>query len=89
MKTTIEISDTTFRRAKILAAAKGITFKKLVAEAIADKVNNGGKTSRSSEPAWMKLHGAFAKTKVMRAETRRIQKVIDGEFERINPEDWK
>jgi hypothetical protein len=37
----------------------------------------------------MKLHGAFAKTRAMRAETRRIQRVIDGEFEQIDPENWK
>jgi len=89
MKTTVEIPDTTFRRAKTMAAAKGMKVQELLAEAIEDKVSNGGKASKASEPAWMKLHGAFAKTKAMRAETRRIQKVIDGEFERINPEDWK
>jgi len=89
MKTTIEIPDMTLRRAKTMAAAKGMKLKDLLAEAIEDKVSNGNTTSKSAEPAWLKLHGAFAKTKAMRAETRRIQKVIDGEFERIDPEDWK
>lgn len=51
MKTTIEIPETTLRRARNLAAAKGITLKQLVAEAIEEKVNNGGKTSKTSEPA--------------------------------------
>lgn len=64
-------------------------MKELVAEAIDDKVGNGSKKSKSEEPAWLKLHGAFSKTKAIRAETRRIQKVIDGEFERVDPEDWK
>ena len=89
MKTTIEIPETTLRRARNLAAAKGITLKRLVAEAIEEKVSNGGTKSKSGEPAWLKLHGAFSKTKAMRAETRRIQKIIDGEFERIDPEEWK
>ena len=89
MKTTIEISNITFRRAKTMAAAKGITLKELLAEALEDKVANGGTASKTAEPPWLKLHGAFARTKSMRAETRRIQKVIDEEFERIDPEDWK
>jgi len=89
MKTTVEIPDTTLRRAKTMAAAKGMKLKELLVEAIEDKVSNGGKTSKTAEPSWMKLHGAFAKTKAMRAETRRIQRVIDGEFEQIDPESWK
>jgi ribosomal protein L1 len=89
MKTTVEIPDTTLRRAKTMAAAKGMKLKELLVEAIEDKVSNAGETSKASEPAWMKLHGAFAKTRAMRAETRRIQRVIDGEFEQIDPENWK
>jgi hypothetical protein len=38
----------------------------------------------TKKPAWVKLHGAFAKTKAMRAETRRIQKLIDAEFEGVD-----
>ena len=86
MKTTIEIPDKTLRRAKALAAAKGITLKELVTEAIEDKLRLGAKRSEMEEPAWMKLHGAFAKSDHLRRETRRIQKLIDEEFERINPE---
>ena len=89
MNTTIEIPHTTSWRAKTLAAANGITLKQLVTEAIEDKLRHGRKRSEIEEPAWMKLYGAFAKSDKMRGETRRIQKLIDREFERINPEDWK
>lgn len=89
MKTTIDIPEETLRRAKTLAAANGMTVKQLVAEAIEDKLSHCAKSPKAKEPAWMKLYGAFAKTKATRAETRRIQKLIDGEFERIDPEDWK
>lgn len=89
MKTTIEIPSTTFRRAKTLAAAKGITLKQLVTEAIEERLRDGSKRAKTKELAWMKLYGAFAKSSKMRRETRRIQKLIDREFERINPEDWK
>ncbi|MBI4488651.1 MAG: hypothetical protein HY694_06160 [Deltaproteobacteria bacterium] len=89
IKTTIDIPDKTLQRAKSLAAAKGMSLKQLVAQAIEDNLSHGAKTSKAAEPTWMKLYGAFAKTKAMRAETRRIQKLIDEEFGRINPEDWK
>ena len=89
MKRMIEIPEETLQRAKTLAAANGVAVKQLVAEALEDKLSQCAKRGKAKEPTWIKLHGAFAKTKAMRAETRRIQKIIDGEFERIDPEDWK
>jgi len=89
MKTTIEIPDNTLRRAESLAADKGITLTELVTEAVEDKLRRSPKAAQAGEPSWMKLYGAFAKSEEMRAETRQIQKLIDSEFERINPEDWK
>ena len=89
MKTTIEIPDKTLRRAESLAAGKGMTLTELVTEAVEDKLRGSAKPPEAGEPSWMKLYGAFAKSEEMRAETRQIQKVIDAEFERIDPEDWK
>jgi|ERR1700691_4057755 hypothetical protein len=37
MKTTIEIPDAIFRRAKVLAAERGIPFRALISEALSDK----------------------------------------------------
>jgi hypothetical protein len=89
MKTTLEIPDKTFRRAKSLAASQGLTLRQLVTDAIEEKLRNGATRPEIESPAWMKLHGSFAKTAEMRSDTRRIQKLIDKEFERINPDDWK
>ena len=89
MKTTIDIPDKTFRRAKSLAADKGITLTELVTEAVENKVRRSAKSPRAGEPSWMRLYGAFAKSEETRHETRRIQKLIDGEFERINPKGWR
>ena len=89
MKTTIEIPEKTFRRAKTLASAKGITLKQLFTEAIEDKLRHGKPRAEADGPPGMRLYGAFAKSEEMRAETRRIQKLIDEEFERIDLEDWK
>ena len=83
VKTTIEIPDMVFRRAKTLAASKGISLKQLVTEAIEEKLNRKARGS----PAWMKLAGAFGSTPAARAETQRIQKIIDQEFEQIDVED--
>jgi hypothetical protein len=88
MKTTVEIPDQTLRRAKTLAAAKGVSLEQLVAEAIEDKVGHGEVLGKG-EPRWMKLYGAFAKSEEMRSDTRSIQKLIDEEFERIDPREWK
>jgi len=88
MKTTVEISDQTLRRAESLAAAKGVTLEQLVAEAIEEKVGHGEALGKG-EPRWMKLYGAFANSEEMRSDTRSIQRIIDEEFERIDPGDWK
>jgi len=88
MKTTVEIPEKTLRRAQTLAAEKGVSLEQLVAEAIEDKVRDG-KELEKGEPRWAKLYGAFAKSEDMRSETRSIQKIIDEEFERIDPGDWK
>ena len=88
MKTTVEIPDQTLKRAKTLAAAKGVSLEQLVAEAIEEKVGHGQALGKG-EPGWMKLYGAFAKSEEMRSDTRSIQLIIDEEFERIDPGDWK
>jgi predicted DNA binding CopG/RHH family protein len=38
MKTTLEIPDTIFRRAKSAAAERGIPFRKYITEAVEDKL---------------------------------------------------
>ena len=88
MKTTVEISEKTLKRAKTLAAAKGLSLEQLVAEALEDKIGRGEDVGKG-EPSWMKLYGAFAHSEEMRNDTRSIQKIIDEEFERIEPGDWK
>ncbi len=89
MKTTIEMPDKTLQRAKSLAADKGMTLTELVTEAVEDKLYRSAKAAPAGEPSWARLYGAFAKSEEMRVETRRIQKLIDGEFEKIDAEDWR
>lgn len=81
MKTTLEIPDPVFRRAKSLAAERGIPFRQLVTEAVQDKIKA---RSNSTDKPWMK---SFGKLRHLRKETEQINKIIEEEFERIEPED--
>ena len=85
MKTTIEIPGATLQRAKTAAISRGISLKQLFTEALEDKLKTAG--NPPADPAWMKLAGAFGKSRSARAETRRIQERIDAEFGSLEPED--
>jgi hypothetical protein len=87
VKTTLEIPDALFRKAKATAAEKGLTLKQLITAALEQKLNSTKSGAKKKEPEWMKYFGAFGKTAAMRAETRRIQRLIDEAFEQIEPED--
>jgi hypothetical protein len=79
MKTTLEIPDAIFRRAKSVAAERGIPLRALISEALADKLR-----ADSSHTPWM---AAFGKLRHLRRETAKINRIIQEEFERIEAED--
>jgi len=83
VKTTLEIPDTIFRRAKSRAAEQGIPLRQFVTEAVEDKLR--GSRSEKQKP-WMKHVG---KLKDLRKETRRITAIIDEAFEGIDPDTWR
>jgi hypothetical protein len=82
MKTTLEIPDSLFRRAKSAAAQRGIPFRELVTEAVKEKLD---RPKRSSRP-WLKHLG---KLKHLRKETARINSLIEDHSEKIDPEMWR
>ena len=84
MKTTLEIPDPLFRKAKSKAAERGQTLKQLVTEALQEKLALNTGKSRPGDPGWMQ---GFGKLRRLRKETRRIQARIDKQFELIEPED--
>ncbi|MCC6611525.1 MAG: hypothetical protein IT515_17865 [Burkholderiales bacterium] len=84
MKTTIEIPDPLFRRAKSKAAERGQTLKQLVTEALQEKLAADTGRAHAGEPEWMR---GFGKLRRLRRETARIQARIDEAFEVIEPED--
>lgn len=84
MKTTVEIPDPLFRKAKSTAAESGQSLKELVSEALQEKLAARAPKARASEPEWMR---GFGKLRRLRKETQRIQARIDKQFEVVEPED--
>ena len=82
MKTTVEIPDPLFRKAKARAAERGQTLKECISEALQEKLETHAGSARTGEPEWMK---GFGKLRHLRKETARIQKRVDKIFEVIDP----
>jgi len=82
MKTTLEIPDALFRRAKSAAAQRGIPLRELVSQALAEKLS----TRAVENKPWLRT---FGKLRGLRQETARISRLIEKEFEEIEPEEWR
>jgi hypothetical protein len=83
MRTTLQIPDRIFRRAKLVASERGISFREFVTEALAEKLTAQAKTA---EKPWLKGMG---KLKHLRKETERINRLIEEESEKIDTEMWR
>jgi hypothetical protein len=84
VKTTIEIPDALFRKAKSRAAERGQSLKDLFTEALEEKLSARSWQARQIEPEWMQ---GFGRLRKLRKETARIQARIDETFEVIESED--
>lgn len=82
VKTTLEIPDPIFRRAKSIAAQRGIPLRAFVTEAVEEKLAT---TMSQKEKPWVRLAGGL---KHLHRETARINRIMAGEFDNIEPEDW-
>ena len=83
VKTTLEVPDAVFRKAKATAAARGQSLKAFVTEALQEKLSRRTR-GVSQEPPWMR---GFGKLRMLGKETARIQDRIDREFEIVEAED--
>ena len=83
MKTTLEIPDLLFRRAKSVAAQRGIPLRAFVTEAVEEKLEASLKTE---EKPWVRLAGGL---KHLHKETVRVNRILKSEFEQIEPGDWE
>ena len=96
VKTTIELPDITFRRAKALAAVHGITMGRFITEAVEQQLRKrtvaAGTATGSedttadphSEPPWMAGFGGLSD---LGDEHRLVLDAIEEEFERLAPDD--
>jgi len=79
MKTTLEIPDPIFRRAKSVAAERGIPFREFVTEAVKDKLVADAK---AAEQPWM---AAFGKLRHLHKETAKINRSSKRSSSRLRP----
>ncbi len=83
MKTTLEIPDLLFRKAKSVAAQRGIPLRQFVTEAVQDKLSSA---SAPDQKPWMRHVG---KLKHSPKESEQINKRIEEAFEQIDKENWE
>jgi hypothetical protein len=83
MKTTLEIPDPIFRRAKSAAAERGVPLREFVTQAVREKL---AAVSTPPERPWVKHMG---KLKHLHRETERINRLIEEHSEKIDPEMWR
>ena len=96
MKTTIELADVTFRRAKAFAAGRGITLKRFFTDAEEQELSRhtavapvrGARVDAElgvqSDPPWM---GGFGGLADLGDDHRTVLDMIENEFEKLGADD--
>jgi len=84
VKTTVEIPDPLFRRAKAAAAQKGIPLKQLFTEALREQLRRHTPGQKENKP-WMQ---AFGGLRDLHKENKRLERIIAIEFAGIDEEDF-
>ena len=82
MKTTLEIPDAVFHRAKARAAEQRVPLREFVSDAVAEKL------AAKSPPRGKARTKRAGRLRHLRKETARITRLIEREFERIEPAEW-
>jgi hypothetical protein len=83
VKTTLEIPDSLFRKAKATAAQQGRSIKEYIVEALTEKLEGKGK-----EEGWRSVLGKLSgKGRKAAGEVGAVIKAAD--FNKIDPEAWR
>ncbi len=85
MKTTVEIPDPLFRKAKAAAAEEGKSLKDFFTEAVSIRLQQKN-PGDSGAPPW---EAAFGCLKHLHRENLRIDRIVAAEFETVDPEEWR
>ena len=83
MKTTVEIPDDLFRKAKATAAESGVSLKVFLTDAVREhlKKRSVEVSKDKAAPPWM---AAFGGLRHLRKETKRINQIIEQAFEQLD-----
>jgi hypothetical protein len=84
VKTTVEIPDPLFRKAKAAAAHKGIPLKQFFTDALSEQLRRHI-PGQAPEKPWMQ---AFGGLRQLQKENKRLERIIATEFESIELEEW-
>lgn len=84
MKTTIELPDDLFREAKATAARRGTALREFVRQALAEKLarEDGAISQSTGAGVW-----PVPPPDIPSEEIRRVQAIIDAEFDQVEAED--
>ncbi len=85
MKTTVEIPDALYRKAKARASEKGIAISKFLNEAV--EAHLAQLSASVAGKPWMSVFDDVKRDAAFHAETKRIDAAIEAEFEQLDPED--
>jgi hypothetical protein len=83
MKTTVDIPDRLYRQIKARAALRGQTINSFFLDAVREKLAKDDGAANKKLIGWRAAFGKGNKDDV--AE---VQRIIDEEFSRIDPEGW-
>lgn len=84
MKTTIELPDPVFRKAKAVAAERGSSLKDFFTEAVEELLRRQG-----DEQTAMPWERAFGGLRDLHRENQELDRLIDAEFETIDEDEWR
>ena len=83
MKTTLDIPDALLRRVKARAALRGGSMRDFFVDAVVEKLSaEGSKNARAR--GWRAVFG-----KAPKGAAAEVQTILDGEFQTVDPEDWR
>lgn len=83
MRTTIDLPDPLFRRSKAAAALAGVPLREFVAAALRAYLAAHGETV-PEQSGWRAVFG-----KAGAEEVAEVDRVVQEEFGRVDPEDWE
>ena len=83
MKTTLEIPDDLFKRAKATAAMRGESLKDFVTEALQEHLERQT-ASGSRQRGWRSVFG-----QARREEVESVDAVVAEEFGQVDPDEWR